>query len=401
MDRWLFTLVIAALAALGPFSVDTYFPSFPAIGQHFGVGQDEVQKTLTYYLLSLAAMTLFHGAFSDSYGRRRVILWSLVVYVATAFGCLFAPTFEWLLTFRVIQGLSAGAGMIVGRAMIRDRFDGVAAQNLMAHATMLYGLAPAVAPMVGGVAHSVLGWQGGFVVLAALSVALLSAGALFLRETLPDERRQPFRPGPLSRSYLVLLADLRFGALTAVVAFGFGGVFLYVSSAPDFVMNTLHLSETEFGWMFVPFVIGLVSGSWAVTRLSSSRSMEDLIRVGFGLCAGAAAWNLVYNLMFDATVPWAVLPLVPYAFGMALLAPGANVMALDLFPERRGLASSLMGFLQVLAFALISGLVAPAARSGLGHAVGMMALLGLSALSYRLYCWLSANRTARMAATAP
>ncbi|MHC1766279.1 MAG: MFS transporter [Verrucomicrobiia bacterium] len=116
--------VIAGLAALGPFSVDTYFPSFPAIAAHFGVSEIEVQSTLSFYLAALAGMNLFHGALSDSFGRRRVIMISLAAYSLTAFACLAAPSFHWLLVLRTVQGLAGGAGMIVSRAIIRDCFSG-------------------------------------------------------------------------------------------------------------------------------------------------------------------------------------------------------------------------------------------------------------------------------------
>ena len=385
MSRLRLTLVLAALSALGPFSVDTYFPSFPAIGAHFGVTQAEVQQTLSVYLLALGLMTLFHGAISDSLGRRRVILAALVVYVGTAVGCVLAPSFAWLLAFRIVQGLSAGAGMIVGRAMIRDVFDGVEAQNLMAHITMIFGIAPAAAPVIGGWAHEAFGWQGGFGVLTVLSSVLLVACVAVLPETHPPERRQPFAPKPLARSYVALARDPRFLGLATSVAFSFGGVFVYIATAPDYVLNTLHLGETQFAWLFVPVVAGLFFGSWLVTRLSARWPATTLVAGGYVLMAGATVWNLALNALTEPQVPWAVLPLVPYGLGVALLGPNANILALDLVPERRGLASSLMGFVHVLVFALISAVVAPLLHSGPAHAVGMAGMLALSGLSWTLY----------------
>lgn len=385
MSRLRITLVLAALSALGPFSVDTYFPSFPAIGERFGVTQLQVQQLLSFYLLALAFMTLFHGALSDSFGRRRVIITALVIYVGTAVGCVFAPSFDVLLAFRVVQGLAAGAGMIVGRAMIRDLYDGVEAQNLMAHVTMIFGVAPAVAPVVGGWMHEAFGWQGGFGLLAVLSAALLGVCVAGLPETHPVERRQPFAPRPLARSYLELARDYRFLSLSASVAFAFGGVFIYVATAPDFVLNTLHLGETQFAWLFIPIVSGLVVGSWLVTRLSARYPATTLVTGGYVLMAGATVWNLVSNALLEPSVPWAVLPLVPYGLGVALLGPNINILALDMFPARRGLASSLMGFVHVLVFALISALVAPLIHTGSSHAVAMAGMLLVSAVSWSTF----------------
>jgi DHA1 family bicyclomycin/chloramphenicol resistance-like MFS transporter len=147
------TLVIGALSTLGPFSVDTYFPSFPALATHFGVSEIRMQSTLSFYLVALAGMNLFHGALSDVFGRQRVILASLAVYSASALACVVAPGFGWLVGLRVVQGLAAGAGMIVSRAIIRDLFHGAEAQALMAQAAMLGGLGPVVAPILGGFLH--------------------------------------------------------------------------------------------------------------------------------------------------------------------------------------------------------------------------------------------------------
>jgi DHA1 family bicyclomycin/chloramphenicol resistance-like MFS transporter len=147
---------------LGPFSVDTYFPSFPALATHFGVTEIQVQSTLTFYLVALAGMNLFHGALSDSFGRQRVILTSLGVYSASVVACVLAASFGWILVLRVIQGLAAGAGMIVSRAVIRDLYDGPEAHRLMAQVTMLGGLAPVIAPILGGWLHVWFGWRGPF-----------------------------------------------------------------------------------------------------------------------------------------------------------------------------------------------------------------------------------------------
>jgi len=249
-------LIVSALAALGPFSTDTYFPSFPALATHFGVSEIQVQSTLSFYLVALAGMNLFHGALSDSFGRRRVILMALVVYTASAFACLAAPSFGWLLGLRVIQGLAAGAGMIVGRAVIRDCCEGVEAQQFMAQVTMVSGLGPVIAPIFGGWLHVWLGWRGPFLFLGLLGLALWWACRVGLAESLPGHLRQSFHPQPLLRSYTAALCHPTFLLLCLALAFGGGGFLLYVATAPDVALNILGLSETQFGWLFVPIVSG-------------------------------------------------------------------------------------------------------------------------------------------------
>jgi len=162
------TLTLAGLAMLGAFSVDAFLPSFPAISADFQVDAAVVQQTLSAYLLAFSVMSLFYGTLSDAFGRRPVILVSLVVFTLASAGAAFAPSFGWLLLCRVLQGLSAGGGRVIGQAIVRDRFAGAEAQRLMASITMVFGLAPAVAPVIGGYLHSAFGWRSVFVFLVAV-----------------------------------------------------------------------------------------------------------------------------------------------------------------------------------------------------------------------------------------
>jgi MFS transporter, DHA1 family, multidrug resistance protein len=376
-------VIIAALSALGPFSVDTYFPSFPALAAHFGVSRIQVQSTLSFYLVALAGMNLFHGALSDSFGRRRVILTSLGVYAASALACIVAPSFGWLLALRVIQGLAGGAGMIVGRAVIRDCYEGAEAQKFMAQVTMVSGLGPVIAPILGGWLHVWFGWRGPFCFLAFLGTILWCGSRWLLPETLPPGLRQSFHPGRLVRSYAEAICHPVFVLLCLALGLGGGGFLLYVATAPDVVLNILKLSETQFGWLFVPIVSGFILGSAMMARLAGRVSSARLVRGGFALMTVGAIANLVANLWFAPRVPWSVLPLTLYTFGFSLVAPVATIQSLELFLNRKGLASSLQGFSQILVFAVISsGGAAVVYRSGLKHAAGLAILMGLSCLAY-------------------
>lgn len=377
-------LMLAGLSALGPFSVDTYFPSFPAIADHFGVGPMVVQSTLTFYLVALAVMNLFHGALSDSFGRRRVILAALAVYAGSGLACVLAPNFAWLLALRVVQGLSAGAGMIVSRAIIRDRFPGYEAQRFMAQVTMVSGLAPAAAPILGGWLHLWFGWRGPFIFLGLLGFALFASCHYGLQESLRHDQRQSFHPASLARSYWAALGHPAFLALCLAMAFGGGGFLIYVATAPDVVLNILHLRETQFGWMFVPIVAGLIAGAALSARLAGRMAFGRTVKLGFAVMFLAATLNLAACVLIEPRVPWAVLPLAIYTFGFALLAPVVTLECLDLFPRRKGLASSVQGFAHVIVFALISGVGARLVyNSGPRHAVGMASLMALSWLAYR------------------
>ncbi|MCX6930237.1 MAG: multidrug effflux MFS transporter, partial [Verrucomicrobia bacterium] len=362
VNRRYTTLIIAGLAALGPFSIDTYFPSFPALAAHFGVTEIQVQCTLSFYLAALAGMNLFHGSLSDSFGRRRVILVSLGVYTVTALGCVVAPSFTWLLGLRVIQGLAGGAGMIVSRALIRDCFAGAEAQKFMAEVTMVSGLGPAIAPILGGWLHVWFGWRGPFLFLSLLGAALWCACQAKLPESLPRHLRHSFHPGPLFRSYLATMSHPGFLLLCLALGCGGGGFLLYVATAS---------------------VSGLVLGAAVSGRFAGVLSPARFVKYGFSLMALGAALNIAASLAQTPRVPWAVLPLSVYTFGFALLAPVVTIQGLDVFPEHKGLASSLQGFSHVLIFALIAGPVAPlVARSGFKHALGLALLMFLSWLAY-------------------
>lgn len=383
---WGFALIMGALAALGPFSVDTYFPSFPAIATHFGVSQLQVQSTLSLYLTALAVMSLFHGALSDSFGRRPVILVSLVLYTLMALACPLAPSFGWLLAFRFVQGLAGGAGMIVGRAVIRDRFHGQTAHRFMAQVTMVSAFAPAVAPVLGGWLHVWFGWRGPFLFLSLMGTALLLACFFALPESLPTESRQAFHPAHLTRGYWTLVRHRGFLALCLALSMGGGAFLLYVATAPDMVLNILSLSETQFGWLFGPLVLGFLLGSALTARLAGRVPVYRLTAWGYSLMTVAVVCNVLANLLHITRVPWAVAPLFLYTLGFSLFAPIGTLLVVELFPHRRGMASSLQGFAQIIVFAAISAFLAPVVyASGLKHALAMAAMLVLNCLAWRFF----------------
>ncbi|HET7776520.1 MAG TPA: Bcr/CflA family efflux MFS transporter, partial [Azospira sp.] len=187
-------ILLAALSALGPFSIDTYLPAFPEMGRSLAATPLQVQQTLTAYLLPFAVMTLWHGALSDALGRRRVILGALVLFGLASLGCALAQSIEQLWLFRALQGITAGAGIVVGRAVVRDVFQGAEAQKLMAHVAIMFALAPAIAPIIGGWLHVFFGWRSIFAFLVLSTLVLTLACWRWLPETLAPEDRQPLHP---------------------------------------------------------------------------------------------------------------------------------------------------------------------------------------------------------------
>jgi len=376
----LLTVILACLGMVGALAIDTYLPSIPAIGRAFEVGPVAVQQTLSVFLFTFAFMMLFHGTLSDSFGRRPVILVALAVYTLGSLGAALAPSFGWLLAFRAMQGLAAGAGSVIGQAIVQDRFSGAQAQKMMSHIMMVFGLAPAIAPVLGGWLHVTFGWRSTFVFLALFGVLMLLVCWRLLPESLPPEKRHAFHFGTIAGNYLKVLGHPQFLLMSLSVGLAFGGLSLYIGSAANFVMEILHLPETAFGWMFIPLISGMVIGSSWGGKRAATHTPGRMRAIGFGTMFVACVLNVGYTAWAgDAVaVPWAVLPLMVYTFGLAVAMPAIQVAALGLFPHNRGLAASMLAFIQMMSFALVSGLVAPmlfgsAFRLACGVGVGLAA----------------------------
>jgi MFS transporter, DHA1 family, multidrug resistance protein len=377
------TLILAGLAMVGPFSIDTYLPSFPAIAHSLGVDAVLMQQTLSVYLFAFALMMLFHGTLADTFGRRRVILIAIAIYTLASVGAALAPSFRMLLLFRAVQGACAGAGMVVGRAIVRDLMHGVEAQRMLAHITMVFGIGPAIAPILGGWLHTWFGWRSIFVFLACVGTTLGLIVYLRLPESLPRENRQPAHVPTMLRNYYSAICNRQFVLLALSVGFGFSGFGLYVAAAPDLIINILHLPETAFAWLFIPLISGQVLGAWASSRMANYAAPGEMVLRGYLFMLAGAILNVAYNLWVEVpSVPWATLPLIVYTFGVALLIPTVTLRILDLFPHTRGLAASLQSFIQTLVFALTSALVPVAFGSALKLAGGLSLGLLFSASAY-------------------
>ena len=374
-------MLLAALSALGPFSIDTYLPSFHEIGEKLQATPLQVQQTLSVYLLAFAMMTLWHGAISDRFGRRRVILAALGLFGLASVGCLVATSIEQLWFWRAMQGVTAGAGIVISRAIVRDLFDGPPAQRLMSQITMMFALAPAIAPVIGGWLQTLFGWRSIFAFLVLSTAALGLACWKLLPETLPPEKRQSLQPAYLGRSYFKVLTSPRFLFACAALSLNFLGFFIYVLSAPTFLMKHLGVPETGFLWLFGPAMSGLMGGAWLSGRLAGKRSPEKTIGLGYLLMVSAAIFNVSLNLALPPGLPWSVMPIFVYTLGMSLAMPSLTLLALDPFPEQRGLAASCQTFFQSGANSIAAGLIVPLLwGSTLTLSLGMAGLLGLGGL---------------------
>lgn len=389
-----FVALLGALATLSPFAMDTYVPAIAAVGAALGASPLETQQTLSAYVLGLALMGLWHGAISDAAGRRPVVIASLVVYTAASLGCALAADVRTLIALRLAQGLAGGAGMIIGRAIVRDTFDGPAAQRLLSSVMLTFSAAPAVAPIVGGWLHQLFGWRSIFWFLFALGVLLVLWAALALPETLPRAQRQSFAPRSLARSYARVLRSPRFHLLTALAGFSFQAFFQYVGAASPFLIGALGLDESQFGYLFVPVVAGFMIGAAMSGRTAGRWSRGRTVATALALLLVATAWNVLWHLAFAPGVVPSIAPIALAAVGIALVMPVSQLMVLDMFPATRGLAASCQVTVQLLIGALNIGVLSLAlAHSPLHLAFGGLGWALAATLAWAIY--LRGSRRAR------
>lgn len=375
--KWLAWL-LGSYTVLGPFSISTYMPFFAVLMVALGATQAELQQTLSVYLAAFGFMMLFHGPLSDAFGRRPVVLVSFTVYLLASIGGAFAASLTMLLFFRSVQGLSVGAGGVVGRAIIRDRLQGSEAQRLLSQVTMVFALGPAIAPVFGGWLHNWFPWQSVFVFLAFFAALQLVATWFYLPETLPREKRMPLKLNALGKSYGSVLKSKPFWLLTLVLSGNFAGFFLYIASAPVFVIQYLGLNQSQFGWLFIPAMSGVIFGAYLSSKTASHFEPAQTVRYGYLAMGVAVTVNIAYNLFLPPLLPWVILPVMLYTAGMSFATPSLTLMTLDRFPAARGMVSSMQGFVQTMVMTLASGVVAPlVAHSGFWMATGMFVFMSL------------------------
>lgn len=385
------TLTLAALGMIGPFTINTVFPAFTRIGDEFGASDVVLQQLISVYLAAFAVMSVFHGPLSDALGRKRVMLTGLVIYIAAMLGAVFADSMGMLIVLRALQGMSAGAATIVSRVVVRDLFEGPAAQRLMAQVMMIFAVSPVVAPMLGGWLLLLGDWRWVFagVGLYALAVMLLT---LRLPETHPPEARTPLRVRALLASLLHVGRSPMMLRIASASAFVFASQFLFVAGASLFVVNLLGLGEQDFWVLFVPLITGMLCGAWVVGRAAELIARSRLITIGFIGAVGATLLNLLLVSLappFTGGLGWSLLlavcgPML-IAFTVALVFAPIQLEVLDLFPHERGAAASLGTFFGLILNAVLAGAIAPLVSSSLLTLA--LASAGFAMLGGTMWAW--------------
>ncbi|TDT31323.1 multidrug effflux MFS transporter [Naumannella halotolerans] len=394
LKRWQATiipLVLALLGMLGPFSIDTPYPGFESIQHEFGVGNAETQQLVAAYMLAFAVMSILHGPLSDAIGRRPVVLGGLSVYALASLGAVFAPNMAVLIACRVLQGLAAGGGVIVSRAMVRDLYAGPMAQKLMSRVMMIFGLAPAIAPIIGGVLVTSSGWRSVFGFMTGIGVLLVAVVILCLPETHPVERRTELSVRGLLRSLFGVFRTPSFHRVAWTGSLMFGAYFLYIGAAAIVVVDLLGQGPNDFWKLFVPMIIGFTGGAFVGGRLAGRISIIASASMGLAITITGALTNTVL-MSFPALqgLPWAVVGPFLLGFGASIGFPSMQVIVMDQFPAHRGAATSAATFLTLVLNALGAGLLAPV----MARSLFTMAAVGLgytlaAGLLWAWHLWLA------------
>lgn len=359
-------VLLAFLSMLSPFAIDTCLPSFRAIQRDFNISSLAVQQLLSFYMLPYAVMSLVYGPLSDALGRRRVALLGVGGFALASLACTLAPNFSTLLLFRAAQGMTGGAGMAVGRAMIRDRYDGPAAQRLMSVVTMLFTFAPAIAPLIGGWLQTVADWRATFAFLTVFSAVLLWFAWAKLPESHPPNKRLPFHPVALLTAARDVAVHREFQWLALANASVHCSLMIVIAAAPAIIFDHWKLTETQFPYLFLPIVFGFILGAWISGRMAGRYSSTKQLRYGLGLgFAGSLLGALLHLLMTTPSLFAQQVLLALCATGVQICAPSLSLRILDLFPDTRGTSSSVQVFVSLILAAAVMGFIAPLLSSHL------------------------------------
>jgi DHA1 family bicyclomycin/chloramphenicol resistance-like MFS transporter len=318
-----------------------------------------------------------------------VVLWGIAVFTLSSLGCAASHTVGHLVFFRLAQGMSSGASMVVGRAIIRDMFPPDEAQRVMSQVTIYFGVAPAVAPIVGGLLLVHFGWHSIFIFLTLVGVLLWTLSWRLLPETLHHTQVQPFHPAHLLKGYWEMFSSPRFLALALASGVPFNGMFLYILSAPVFLGDLLHLPPTRFFFLFLFTIGGIMGGAFLSGKLAGKMAPARQIRIGFTIMFTIAVVNLVLNSLFTAQAWWAIPPIGIFSFGWALMVPVVTLLVLDQAPLRRGMASSLQACIGSVANAFVAGVISPLVM----HSALHLALASLLMSCIGIVAWFFVRRS--------
>ncbi|WP_341705068.1 Bcr/CflA family multidrug efflux MFS transporter [Ferrovibrio sp.] len=381
---WRLTLVLGALSAFTPLAVDMYLPGLPTLERAFGTDAGRVQMTLSVFFVGLALGQLLLGPVSDRFGRRRPLLAGNLLFIAASAGCALAADIDSLIAWRFLEAVGACAGLVIGRAMVRDLFEPRDMAKVFALLMLVIGVAPILAPLLGGYLLVWFDWHAIFWFMAAFGVVAMAAGAILLPETHDPATAQSLHLGRVLAGYGSLLVNRRFMGYTLASSLGMAGMFAYIAGSPFVFIDLYGVPADAFGWIFGANAIGII-GMAQVNRLLLRRFTLDEVLIA------AVALVALAGLVLLATAASGVggmigiwLPLFFYIASLGAVLPNAGASAMAGEGARAGMAAALMGTLQFAAGAVSSGLLGLLQDGTALPLAGIIAACGLSGLAARL-----------------
>jgi DHA1 family purine ribonucleoside efflux pump-like MFS transporter/DHA1 family bicyclomycin/chloramphenicol resistance-like MFS transporter len=340
------TLLGALLTAVGPISMAIYTPAMPELVHAFGTTEAAIKMSLSLYFGGFAVAQLLAGPISDAYGRRAATISFLLIYLAGSLAAACAPSVEWILAGRLIQGIGASVGLTVARAVVRDLFVGTEAARIMNMIGIILAIGPATGPTIGGLALSAFGWQSIFLLLILFGLTTLASCMAFLRETaVPD--RSLLKPLRLFATYGGLLADWRFVLPSLVLGGAIGALYAQATMLPFVMIGIVGLTPTQFGIGMLMQTGAYLTGSIALRLLSKRLSGAQSVAIGLSFCGTGGTLMLLSVFLLPPSFLSIMGPVAVSTFGIAFVSPYIITAGLAPFPKTAGSASALMGFIQM------------------------------------------------------
>ena len=350
-------VVLGAVSAIGPAAMDVYLPGLPALADDFGASPSAAQVTLTTYVAGLALGQLLGGPLSDVHGRRRPLVAGMAVFTVATLACGLAPGLPALAALRLVQGATAAVGVAIGRAVVRDLYAGPAGARYLSRLMLVIGLAPIVAPIVGGQLLRVTSWRGVFVAVSLLGLALTIVSARLLPETLPRERRRAGGIGLTVRTFAALLHDRRFVGFVLLVGLGGGAMMGYIAGSSFVLQDVYGASPQLYGVLFALNAVFLVAGAQVNAHLLSSRSPRALLRVGLATMVVAGVSLLAVVSLPEAGLAAVMAPLMLLMLSWSFIQANAVALALVDHAGVAGAAAALLGVSQYALGAVMAPIV--------------------------------------------